>query len=160
MDQEHAAEIFEHLFGAACELDEARAAASALAEQDESAESIEEFIIKLNSELIEALFGKFPGLMTFGDFPAISSTLTWDKVRLPPSVTEADIDDIIFSVMKRHMQKVAMVVVQSMKRCKELGLSISNEVIAARIRELADSGRIEGAGDLRRWRHSEVRLKS
>jgi hypothetical protein len=29
----------------------------------------------------------------------------------------------------------------------------------ARLRELADNDRIEGVGDLRKWRHSEVRLK-
>jgi hypothetical protein len=159
MDREQAAEIFEHLFDAASELDEARAVASALAAQDPSAASLEEFVVKLNSELIEALVDRFPELATFGEFPAISSVLTWDQVRLPPSVTEADIDAIIFSVMKRHSQKVAMIVVQTLKRCKELGLAISDEVIAARVRALADSGVIEGAGDLRRWRHSEVRLK-
>ena len=54
MDQEQAAEIFEHLFDAARELDEARAVASAFAAQDESTASLEEFIVKLNSELIEA----------------------------------------------------------------------------------------------------------
>jgi hypothetical protein len=47
MDQEQAAEIFEHLFEAAREIDEARAAASALAAQDESAASLEAFIVKL-----------------------------------------------------------------------------------------------------------------
>src|SRR5262249_31508442 len=115
MNREQAAEIFEHLFDAACELDEARAVASALAAQDNSAASLAEFIVKLNSELIEALLEKFPGLMTFGEFPAISSTLKWDQVHLPASVTEADVDAIIFSVMKIHLQKVAMVVVQSLK---------------------------------------------
>jgi Protein of unknown function len=159
MDREQAAEILEHLLEAACELDEARAAASALSKQDESAASLEEFVTKLNSELIELLFERFPDLMPFSEFPAISSTLTWNQVRLTPPLAEADIDVIVLSAMKPQWQKVAMVVVQSLKRCKELGLSISNEVIAARIRALADSGRFEGAGDLRMWRHSEVRLK-
>jgi Protein of unknown function len=158
MDQEQAAEIFEHLFEAARELDEARAAASALAARDTSAASLEACIVKLNSELIEAL-GQYPGLMTLGEFPAISSTLTWDQVRLPPPVTEADVDAIVLSATKPQWQKVEMVVVRSLKRCEELGLSISDEVLAARIRALADSGRFEGAGDLRKWRHSEVRLK-
>ena len=35
---------------------------------------------------------------------------------------------------------------------------VSFEIIAARIIALAEAGRIEGAGDLRMWRHSEVRL--
>ena len=159
MDRTQAAEIFEHLFDAARELDEARAVASAFAAQDESAASLEEFIVKLNSELIEALFGRFPSLMSFEEFPAISSPLTWDQVRLPPPVAETDIDAIVLSAMKPQWQKVAMVVARSSKRCEELGLSISHEVLAARIRALADSSRFESAGDLRKWRHSEVRLK-
>ena len=36
---------------------------------------------------------------------------------------------------------------------------LSDEEIAARLQVLADSDRIEGIGDLRKWRHSEVRLK-
>ena len=40
-----------------------------------------------------------------------------------------------------------------------LGLAISDEALAARIQVLTDSGRIEGVGDLRKWRFSEVRLK-
>jgi hypothetical protein len=75
-------------------------------------------------------------------------------------VTEADIDAIIFSIMKPVFQKVAMVVIRSLKRCEELELPVSDQVIAARLRTLADGGRIEGAGDLRKWGFSEVRLKS
>jgi hypothetical protein len=163
MNREQAAEIFDHLFEAALALDEARAAAAALAAQDETADSLEEIAFRLGDELIGTLFEKFekfPGLMIYSEFPAICSTLTWDQVQLPPSVTEADIDAVVFSVMKPVFQKVAMVIIRSLKRCKELGLSISNEAIAARLRMLADADRIEGAGDLRAWRHSEVRLKS
>jgi hypothetical protein len=83
MDREQAAEIFEYLFDAARDLDEARAVASAFAAQDESAASLEEFIVKLNSELIDALFGRFPDLVPFKEFPAISSTLGWEDVTLP-----------------------------------------------------------------------------
>jgi hypothetical protein len=159
MDREQAAEIFEHLFDAACELDEARAVASVFAAQDESAASLEEFIVKLNSELIEALFDRFPDLMPFGDFPAISSTLTWDQVRLPPPVAETDIDAIVLSAMKTQWRKVAMVVATSLGLCRERSLPIAAEVFGARILALADSDSIEVRGDPRKWRHSEVRLK-
>jgi len=159
MNREQAAEIFEHLFIAARELDEARAAAFALAERDESAASLEAFIFKMNSELIEALFDRFPDLMPFEEFPAISSTLRWDQVRLPRSVNEADIDAVILSVVTSRLQKMAMVVGTALQRCKQLGLAISDEALAARIQALAISGRLEGAGDLRKWRFSEVRLK-
>jgi hypothetical protein len=93
------------------------------------------------------------------EIPAISSTLAWDQVRLPPSVTEADLDGIIFSVLKPLWQKTAMTVVRAMARCEERALPIGAEEIAARLQVLANSDRIEGAGDLRYWRHSEVRLK-
>ena len=159
MDRAQAAEIFGHLFDAARELDEARAVASASAAQDESAASLEELIVKLNSGLIGALFDRFPELMPFGDFPDISSTLTWDQVQLPPSISERDIDDILFSAMKPSWRKVAMVVVQAQKLCEQRGLEISHEALAARLQVLADSGRIEDVGDLRKWRFSEVRLK-
>jgi len=159
MDREQAAEIFEHLFGAARELDEARAVASAFAAQDESAASLDEFIVKLNSELIEALFVRFPDLVPFEEFPAISSTLRWDQVRLPPPVVETDIDGVVLSAMKTQWQKVAMVVVKALERCRQRALPIGAEVLGARIQALAEADRIEGEGDLRKWRHSEVRLK-
>jgi len=156
MDRAQTEEIFGHLFDAARELDEARAVASAFAAHDESAASLEEFIVKLNSELIGALFDQFPDLMPFEEFPAISSTLTWDHVDLPPSISEKDIDDIVFSGMKPSWRKVAMVVVQAQKLCEQRGLKISYEELAARLQK---SGCIEDAGDLRKWRFSEVRLK-
>ena len=36
---------------------------------------------------------------------------------------------------------------------------VAAEMLGARIRALAESDRIEGAGDLRKWRYSEVRLQ-
>jgi hypothetical protein len=52
-----------------------------------------------------------------------------------------------------------MVIGNAVKRCEELGLPINAEILGARIGALAEADRIEGAGDLRKWRHSEVRLK-
>jgi hypothetical protein len=75
------------------------------------------------------------------------------------SVNEADLDGMIFALLKPRWQKTAMVVILVTKRCQELAMPISDEEIAARLQVLADSDRIEGIGDLRKWRHSEVRLK-
>jgi len=158
MDREHAAEIFEYLFDAARDLDEARAVASAFAAQDESAASLEEFIVRLNSELIEALFGRFPDLMSV-EFPAISSVLEWEDVTLPESVSEADVDKVIFSVLTPRWQKMAMILAKALDQCRQWPSPIRAEAIAARIHELAESDLLEGEGDLRKWRHSEVRLK-
>jgi hypothetical protein len=93
------------------------------------------------------------------EIPTISSELRWDQVRLPPSVSEKDIDAIIFLVMKPRWRKVAAVVGDALGRCRQLGLEISDEALAARLQALAEAGRIEGIGDLRKWRFSEVRLK-
>jgi hypothetical protein len=96
----------------------------------------------------------------FQEIPHINSDLRWDRVRLPPGISEADIDTILFSIMKARWQKVAMVVGDAVVRCGEVGLPISDEVLAAQLQALVDSHRIEGVGDLRKWRFSEVRLKS
>jgi Protein of unknown function len=91
---------------------------------------------------------------------AINSELRWEDVTLPESVSKADLDAVIFSVLTSQLQKTAMVIVEAMKRCNERALPVSAEIIGARIRSLAEACHIEHAGDLRRWRYSEVRLKA
>ena len=91
--------------------------------------------------------------------PTIVSNLTWDQVRLPPSVTEAELDGIIFSFLEPTMAKDRYGGRTDRERCERLALPISDEEIAARLQVLSDTDRIEGIGDLRKWRHSEVRLK-
>jgi hypothetical protein len=54
---------------------------------------------------------------------------------------------------------MTMVVMKALNRCKELALPISGEALAPRIQVLAKSGHLEDIGDLRKWRHGEVRLK-
>ena len=161
MDPERAAEIHEHLLDAAFSIDEARAAILALGERDreEIAGSLEKIVTVLHSELLNAIYDRFPELIPFQEFPAITSALRWDQVRIPSSVSEADIDSVLFSVMQWHWRKMALVVGMAFGRCKELGLPISDEALAARIQVLVERGRLEAQGDLRRWRHSEVRLK-
>jgi len=95
----------------------------------------------------------------FDEIPVISSTLRWEDVSLPASVSEADLDGIILSVMISRLQKVAFIIGKALERCRELDWPIDADILSARIQALAESNRIEGAGDLRKWRHSEVRLK-
>ena len=52
-----------------------------------------------------------------------------------------------------------MVVGRAVRLCDERALPISAEVLGARIQALAESDRLDSQGDLRKWRHSEVRLK-
>ncbi|WP_024511215.1 DUF3658 domain-containing protein [Bradyrhizobium sp. ARR65] len=161
MDREQAAEIHEYLLDAAYAIDEARAAILALDEHDrgEFTAPLETVVTALHSELLRGIYDRFPDLIPFREFPAITSALRWDQVRIPPSVSEADIDSILFSVMEWQWRKMALVVGMAYGRCKELGLPFSDEALAARIQVLVKSGRLEAQGDLRRWRHSEVRLK-
>jgi hypothetical protein len=96
----------------------------------------------------------------FDEIPTSSSTLRWEEVSLPEAISEADLDQIILSVMTSRSQKAAMVVGKAVERCREFDLPINAEILGARIGALAEADRIEGAGDLRYWRHSEVRLKN
>ena len=123
---------------------------------------LREVVEALHADLLAPIYDQYPDLEPpplDEEIPTISSSLTWDQVHLPPSVTEADLDGIIFSLLKPRWQKTAMVVILAMRRCQELALPIGDEEIAARLQVLSDSDRIEGIGDLRYWRHSEVRLK-
>jgi hypothetical protein len=157
VDEDQAADILDYLLQAAHALDEARAAADQLSDKDAAA--ISELASKLNSELLQEMFKRFPNLLPFNEFPAISSTLRWKEVSLPASISEADLDQIIFAAMTSQFRKTAMVISKALKRCEELGLPINGEILGARLGALAEADRIDGAGDLRKWRHSEVRLK-
>lgn len=95
----------------------------------------------------------------FVEPPVISSTLRWQDISLPASVSEADLDQIIYSVMISRLQKTAFIISKTLERCRELKLPIDADIVGARLRELVETGRIEGAGDMRKWRYSEVRLK-
>jgi Protein of unknown function len=88
----------------------------------------------------------------------ICSTLRWDDVKLHPSVSEADLDALIFHELAQNWRKVARVVGRAKDACDDRSLPISVEAIAARVRALVEAGTIEGVGNLSMWRHSEVRL--
>ncbi len=90
----------------------------------------------------------------------VSRNLRWQDVTLPASVSAHDLDAVITSVLTSRWQKTAMVIGTALSRCREHGLHVEDEIIGARIEALAESNRIESAGDLRAWRHSEVRLKN
>ena len=74
-------------------------------------------------------------------------------------MTEDQLDEVIFSLLKSRWRKVVAFVTDAEKRFKELGWTITYEATAARLQVLSDLDRIESAGDLRYWSNSEVRLK-
>jgi hypothetical protein len=68
------------------------------------------------------------------------------------SVSEADLDSIIFSFASSRWQKTARVIVQVNKRCEELALPVDTEVLGLRILESAETNRLVkamfGSGDI------------
>jgi hypothetical protein len=61
--------------------------------------------------------------------------------------------------MTSRLQKTALVIFKTLEQCEQLRLPIDADIVGARLAALADSDRIESAGDMRKWRYSEVRLK-
>jgi hypothetical protein len=164
MDRNQAVAIQKHLLDANQAMDRARMAIAGLGKEERTRLNtlLVRVVAALQSKVLAAIHDQYPDLeppYEGEQVPAITSTLRWSQVRLPPSVSEADIDAVILSVMTPRWQKMAMVVMRALNRCKELALPISAEALAARIQVLAKSDRLEDIGDLRKWRHSEVRLK-
>jgi hypothetical protein len=164
MNREQAVRIQKHLLDADVALDHARTAIAGLEKEERLRLDgvLREVVAALHEELLTPIHEQHADLeppALAEEIPTVSSTLTWDQVRLLPPVTEADLDGIIFSLLKPQWRKTAMVVGLAAKRCQELALPIGEEEIAARLQALSDFDRIEGIGDLRKWRHSEVRLK-
>lgn len=81
------------------------------------------------------------------------------EARLPGSFTEGDLDALIFSIVEQRWRKTAYVVARCFDHCNARSIRLPMEIVAARLQALADLGRIEVAGSLWMWRHSEVRLK-
>lgn len=160
MNQERAEEILDYLLTAAYELDEAKAAAAVFEDQNEDAAFFRALAIKLNSELLQAIFDRFSDLLPFEEFPEINSSLRWDEVKLPPTAFESQLDEVVLSNLDTEWRKMAAVIWRAVKRSEELGLGITDEMFAARIQVLVDAGHLESQGDLRKWRHSEVRKKA
>ncbi len=164
LTRDQALAILEHLSDADLAMDRARRVIASLpkADREKFDDLAGEVLDVLHGELLAAIFEQRPELELpeqDAEIPQINSTLRWSEVRLPPHVSEVDIDAIIFAVMRPHWRKVAMIVGQALEQCNQLGISISDEALAARLQALAEAGRIEDVGDLRKWRFSEVRLK-
>ena len=165
MDRNQAIRIQKSLLDAASALDHAGMAIADLGKEERI--RLDGLLVKvavaLHTKLLSEIHDQYPDLeppYNEPEPPHITSRLRWAQVRLPPPVTEADIDAIILSVMSPRWRKVASIVIRAARRCEELALPIiEEEVFAARLPVLAKAGRLEDIGDLRKWRHSEVRLK-
>ena len=164
MNREQAVRIQKHILDADVALDRAGIAIADLGKEERLALDglLREAVETLHLDLLEQIYDQYPDLeppLLDEEIPTISSSLQWEEVSLPASISEADLDQIIFAAMTSRLQKTAMVIARAVNRCEELGLPIDAEIFGARIGALAEADRIDGAGDLRKWRHSEVRLK-
>jgi hypothetical protein len=161
MDRMQAANIARHLHNAADAIDRASAVILTLEQQDRAAfaDSLGEIVSALHFELLLTVYDRYPDLRPpSGEEPSIDSVLRWENVVLPKSVLEAELDQLIFSALAPKWRKTARVIGDLVIRCKALAWPIEAEMLAARVQALAEAGSIESAGDLRAWRHSEVRL--
>jgi hypothetical protein len=164
MNREKAERLTLYVYDAGDALERARRAASGFAKEDRLRFNslLCDILDTLQTGILDPIFDRHPDLRPEREereTPTISSELSWDEVRLEPPLIEKDVDDILFPLLKSHWQKVALVLVNARDSCNLQGLSFSYEVLAARLRDLADRNEIEGIGDLRIWRFSEVRLK-
>jgi hypothetical protein len=161
MNRKLAAEIHSHLLDAAAALRQAEYAAQRLRNREERRGFTTLLInvtMPLHFELLRALYSEHPELRPPEEDRIIDCTLRWEDVSLPKSVSTQNLDAAILGVLTPRLQKVAKVITDAAALCKKLRAKNRFHIIGARIIALADAGFIEGAGDLRMWRYSEVRL--
>jgi hypothetical protein len=164
MTREQAAEIHRHLLSAAKAVNRVSALAFDLETVEDRkafAESIANAYEALQHQMLEqVIYRQFPDLRPPSEEePHIDSELTWDQVSLPSSITLTDFDSVILSELSQHARKTARIVGNVSEHYRKLGISFDPAIAAARLMAMVDAGLIEGAGDLRMWRFSEVRLK-
>jgi Protein of unknown function len=163
MDRTQAAEIQRHMLDAADAVNRASQIIFALDADDREMldAALGEIVGALHFKLLQAVYIRYPDLRPpAAERPAISTVRRWEEIVLPESVSETDLDSIIFSALSSRWQKTAMVIAKALKRCETLGLPVDAEVVGVRIQALAEADRLEGEGDLRKWRYSEVRLSA
>jgi hypothetical protein len=164
MNRDRAERLVLYLDDAEDVLERAKRAAVGFAKAERAAFSkvLNQAIAALRSDVWKPIYDAYPDLAPEYESlepPTISSELRWDEVRLEPPLTANDIDNILFPLLRSHWQKVALVIAKARDSANTRGEIISYEIFAARLRWLSDKEEIEGIGDLRMWRHSEVRLK-
>jgi hypothetical protein len=162
MDRKQAAKIQRHMLDAAKAIDRASEIIFALDEEEDRevlATPLHEIIRALHFKLLHAVYSRYPDLRPpEPDRSMIDMARRWEDIVLPGSVSETDIDSAIFSALSSRWQKTAVVLTKALQRCKTLGLPVDLQVLGARIQALAEADRLEGEGDLRKWRYSELRL--
>jgi hypothetical protein len=162
MERSRAVKIKKHMLDAAAAMEQAREIVFALDKEDQAtlAEPLGDILCRLHFEVLGPVYVRYPDLRPPAEPPTIDTLMRWEDIALPESVSETSLDATIFSALTLRWQKTAMVIGKALDRCKTLELPVDAEMVGVRIRALAEAGRLEGVGDLRKWRHSEVRLNA
>ena len=77
---------------------------------------------------------------------------------IEPMDDEEKIDGLILSACSKNFLKVARIIGDVCTTLGEIPYDDNGPIIEKRIRALIEQGKLEGAGDLSRWRESEIRL--
>jgi hypothetical protein len=102
MDKTQAIEIEKHLRAASDAISRALGVVVTLEQEDRAsfANGLGEIESCLHFDLLRAVYARHPELQPLSDQPAhIINKLRWEDVTLPASVSEADLDSIIFSAL-------------------------------------------------------------
>jgi len=91
--------------------------------------------------------------------PRISSTLRWEDVSLPTTISVAELDDLIASKLQSSWLKTARVIGDVAETLSQRATPLDPEAIGARVIELVKAEQIEAQGNTMMWRHSELRLR-
>jgi len=161
MDRTKAVKIQRHLLDAEEAIDRASEIIASLDDDDRATFSVPlgEIVSTLRFGLLQGIYIRYPDLRPpTREIPVINTVRRWEEIVLPESVSEGDLDTIIFSTLSVQWRKTAMVIGKALERCLQLELPFSAEMLAARILALAEAERIASQGDVRIWRFSEVRL--
>jgi hypothetical protein len=164
MKRERAIRIEQCLVDADRAMHRARLIIASLAKEDRIrfGDLLDNVVDALHSEVLAAIYDQHPDLeppQVDREVPIIDSDLQWGQVSLPPSVTVLDFDRVILSELSPHWRKTARIVGRVSEQYIELDVDMDPAIVAARLMAMVQSDLVEGAGDLRLWRFSEVRLK-
>ena len=76
-------------------------------------------------------------------------------------ISASELDNLLISFCDQQWRKVARIAAKTYQALEERGIEITvatAEAFDARMGLLVASGQLDAKGDIRRWRHSEVRL--
>src|SRR5258707_12111703 len=111
MDRTQAAKIQGHLMDASDAIHRANEIIVALDENDRAAFSLREIISTLHFELLHEIYIRYPDLRPpTREIPVINTVRRWEEIVLPESISESDLDTIIFSTLGMQWRKTAMVI--------------------------------------------------